>query len=421
MAKRVVDLPHARQTITATRQSIIHPNRDHASDPTCFGLASCNARPHHPQALPPAGQPVQPDLQHAIYMELLSSTRAHPTVHGHFGLPWKQQNSRIVQPPPRTVLQALQDQKHTGHDICEALDAVTAARVANSVRDTSVASYESHLKTVCSFCFLLEKEAVPAEIVTIRRYTALCNNPGTLRGHLAAWRLLHLVFGFEWPGDKDPFIRAVHAGLVRWLPARLPKLAIRIELATNIVLHCFRTGEAHHICFGIMASLAYLFALRVPSELIRQGHKDIIKITETHIYYGPIRRKGSATPVVLSRRCLCKTQHKILCAHFWYPHVGRAINPQAMAFNSWDCSSFNNMLRRVLTALNPSSQTVQKHCSHDFRRGCAKDMLAHAGPAAMMAHCGWKDKQSALHYVSQDEMHEQIIANMLSELSDDDN
>ena len=102
-------------------------------------------------------------------------------------------------------------------------------------------------------------------------------------------------------------------------------------------------------------------------------------------------------------------------------YIERAINPQAMAFNSWDCSSFNNMLRRVLTALNPSSQTVQKHCSHDFRRGCAKDMLAHAGPAAMMAHCGWKDKQSALHYVSQDEMHEQIIANMLSELSDDDN
>ena len=51
---------------------------------------------------------------------------------------------------------------------------------------------------------------------------------------------------------------------------------------------------------------------------------------------------------------------------------------------------------------------------------CAKDMLAHSGPGAMMAHCGWRDTKSSFHYVAADEISESIVAKVFTEASDDD-
>lgn len=61
-----------------------------------------------------------------------------------------------------------------------------------------------------------------------------------------------------------------------------------------------------------------------------------------------------------------------------------------------------------------------KYCSHDFRKGCAKDLFQHAGPAAMMGHCGWSSLQSALHYVSKDEIDLSVVAAMMLDESDED-
>jgi len=47
-------------------------------------------------------------------------------------------------------------------------------------------------------------------------------------------------------------------------------------------------------------------------------------------------------------------------------------------------------------------------------------MLAHVGPAAMLAHCGWRDSKSAMYYVSRDEVADSIVAQMLSEMSDEE-
>ena len=47
-------------------------------------------------------------------------------------------------------------------------------------------------------------------------------------------------------------------------------------------------------------------------------------------------------------------------------------------------------------------------------------MLAHAGPAAMLAHCGWRYSNSALHYVTRDEVAESAMAQMFTELSEED-
>ena len=360
------------------------------------------------------------NLQQAIFNELLTESRGQTTVHSQLGTPWTQRSSRIAAPPPREVLRLLQTAGGQGTSIADILDTVSMSRVARSVRDSSFSCYMSHLKCICAVCELLQEAVVPCELRTIRRYTAVCNNPVTLRGHLAAWRLLHLVFGHEWPGDRDPFIRAAHAGLLRSAPPRKPKLSIRMGLTLRIAEHCFNSPSPAHGLFGIMVSLSYLFALRVPSELLRQGSIRMIKVTPEVCYYGPVHRKGCTDPVVLQRRCLCNTHFRFLCPHSWYGALQGMVLPDGKPFSSWICSSFNQFMRETLLKIGLDSGAVAAHCSRDFRRGCAKDMLAHAGPAAMLAHCGWRNSRSAIHYVSQDEIAKSVVALMLAEYSDEE-
>ena len=64
------------------------------------------------------------------------------------------------------------------------------------------------------------------------------------------------------------------------------------------------------------------------------------------------------------------------------PHAWCNVLPNASVVTSWTLARFNQTLRRVLIELGiPRDQTLQ-YCSHDFRRGCAKDLLQHAGPVA---------------------------------------
>ena len=360
------------------------------------------------------------ELHHAIYMELLKDARGPSSVHALTGATWQSSNSRIIAPPPRAVIGLLAERLDDGESVADILDAVSAARVANSVRHSSMAAYSSHLRSVCAVCKLLDASIVPASLVTIRRYAAVCNNAVTLRGHLTAWRLLHLTLGHEWPGDRDPFLRAAHAGIVRLMPAARPKMAIRKDLTLKIVLHCFSTGDAKFVLFGIACALAYLFALRVPSELLRQGAIGKVQLHTDFSLYGPILRKGCSSASVLRRRCTCNGTYRPLCPHFWHKSLARICFPGATPFNVWTCQTFNDTLRRVLCSVGVAGPIAKHHCSHDFRRGCAKDMLVSDGPVAMMSHCGWKHRQTAYHYATKDEFDETIVANMLSEVSDED-
>ena len=108
-------------------------------------------------------------------------------------------------------MQILRERTANGGDIAEILDEVSRTRAAHSIRDTSFSAYNSHLRSICAVCDVLREQVVPAKLLKIRRYTAICNHAVTLRGHLAAWRLLHTVFGETWAGDKYPFIKAAQA------------------------------------------------------------------------------------------------------------------------------------------------------------------------------------------------------------------
>ena len=246
------------------------------------------------------------DSQKAFFVlnETIQCARASYTIHAQLGKAWSPSNNRIRAPPPQEVMSLLGQEVTSGRMVGHVLDLVGTARAAYSVREASMGTYMSHLRCIVAVCDILRAAVVPASVRTIRRYTAVCNKPVTLRGHLAAWRLLHTVLGHPWAGQGDAFIRAAQAGILRMQAPPPPRKAIRRELALQIVRHCLRSGSVETFVFGILAALAYLHALRVPSELLRQWTPERLKLADGVWNYGPITRKNCYQGVILRRSCV---------------------------------------------------------------------------------------------------------------------
>ena len=81
------------------------------------------------------------EFHHAIYSELRRDARGPSSVHALTGATWRCSNSRIVAPPPCAVIGLLAERLNDGESVADILDAVSAARVANSVRDSPMAAY----------------------------------------------------------------------------------------------------------------------------------------------------------------------------------------------------------------------------------------------------------------------------------------
>ena len=363
-------------------------------------------------------------LHHQVLANIVETQKGFASVHEQLNVKWAgSANRRIQAPPPTEVLKLIRQESASGNDVATLLDWVSRARAAHSIRDTSHTTYASHLRTIAAVCDVLREAIVPASLQTVRRYTAICNNAVTLRGHLAAWKMLHVIMARPWAGDRDPFIRAAHAGIVRLQPAKAIRMAIRKELTLRIVDYCFSSPGGNLILFGIMTSLAYLFALRVPSELLKQFACSLIKQNGKTFVYGPIHRKNSTLLTSLQRRCTCTTRYIKMCPHYWLPSLLELVGvggQNRKVFSNWSTATFNVKLREILVQIGIPSTEASRYSSHDFRRGCAKDILSEAGPAAMMGHCGWKSKTSAFHYVSRDEVDEAIVAAFMVDASDDD-
>ena len=122
-------------------------------------------------------------------------------------------SARASRATPSSNMGALQQLKRQGWDPRAVCDAIADARANAGVRPSSANTYDSHLRGVDFVCGVLDESPLPASLATIRRVSSVVGNPSTLRGWLAAWRRLHLIARLPWPGDRDPFLLAVRAGL----------------------------------------------------------------------------------------------------------------------------------------------------------------------------------------------------------------
>ena len=285
--------------------------------------------------------------------------KGQPTsVHRALGAKWSPTTFRLDGPGPRKNLALLQQHAGAGGDVVDLLDRILQGRVGCGIAPSTAATYSSHVGLVLAFCNLVEASPLPADRVTVLRFIALFDNVSTLRGALAAWRHLHTRCHEAWPLEGDPFYSMLHKATKRLMVSRPQRHALRRPQAISLIMFAFAKGVAW-IPFCAIVALAYVFGLRVPSELLKQSAPELWQLGTTTIAYGPISRKHRLHPVTLMRNCVCQS-HPILCPHVW----GRYVRQELPAGRSFSITGARfNVLHRQLQMemgvadLNVSSMT----------------------------------------------------------------
>ena len=139
---------------------------------------------------------------------------------------------------------------------------------------------------------------MPASISLICKVSALINNPGTVRAWLAAWRDWHINSRYPWAGENDLYLRKIRRGSATLAPAPTEIGRLRFHLWRTVL----RFAATHKLFeFGAAVNLGYVFALRVPSELLGQCSSGKLSETGGQLSYGPIKRKGKLHLCTLRR------------------------------------------------------------------------------------------------------------------------
>ena len=207
-------------------------------------------------------------------------------------------------PAPASVLRLLAQLKTDGADPGALADQTVQARIAAGIEDSTGHTYHSHLNMIEWACEIYGSPMCPASMQTIRRVATVCNNPNTLRGWLAAWRRLHLQRGVLWQGDRDPILQAIRTGTLKSLPAGPPKRRVRLHLLKRVLVQAIKEDM---LLIGAIICLAYVFALRIPSELLRQGHRGQFVTTASEVRICNLKRKHRRGLVTLTRSCTCSS------------------------------------------------------------------------------------------------------------------
>lgn len=96
-------------------------------------------------------------------------------------------------PTPSFNLQLLAQLQAEGYDVRQVLRKVILGKLATSIRDQSAVTYGSHEQSIRRFCKVMDEPVVPATREGVIMYSATIDHPDTLRGHLAAWKRLHML------------------------------------------------------------------------------------------------------------------------------------------------------------------------------------------------------------------------------------
>jgi hypothetical protein len=224
-----------------------------------------------------------------------------------------------------------------------------------------------------------------------------------------------------WVGDQNPLLRQIRKGTERLAPKAPPRGRVRLSLWRQ-VLHLAATKGL--IEFGTLCNLAYIFAARVPSELLHQCRWSKLDLTRTQLTYNSVVRKGKPRPSTLVRWCVCG-KDELLCWHTW---LG-ALKEQQSSNNfsesqllfSMSARSVSNTLQSLLLECGFTAEEAAKYTTHAFRRGAGVDVLEAEdlpcsflagrrwhkagayGLSGMLNMGEWASRASATHYASADE------------------
>ena len=334
-------------------------------------------------------------------------------LHQALGTEVRPSQVRRAGPTPSANIALLQQASDAGWDAHALCASIVDVRIGDAVAPGTLSTYCSHMGQIECACNVLKVQALPASLETVRQVTSVVNNPTTLRGWLAAWRLAHVCGHFVWPGDRDPVLMAIRTGLHK----RLGPLPMRRRCRRKLLVRVVRLAAQQRMWqAGALAVIAYTFGLRVPSELMRQARAALFyDPSPGRLSYGPIHRKGARQPRTLTRRCLC-SRDRLLCPHDWL-EILKASSPTGPLFTS-SLSKLMSDFQSLAHACG--EQDVHEFSSHCFRRGAAIDVLEEHGLKPMLQFGEWKSPQAAQSYGSADEQFARAMGSVLADLSDDE-
>ena len=210
-------------------------------------------------------------------------------------------------------------------------------------------------------------------------------------------------------------LRAIRAGTSRRLPDGPPKRRVRKQLLQKLLKAAIKEDR---LWMGAALCLAYVFALRVPSELLGQGRNEQFKVYSDRVCLVSLKRKGRVGLSELVRSCTCRT-NPLMCPHPWLAYASRR-TPEGKLFDM-SPATFHAEFRDLLRKVGVPASEAEQYTSHALRRGVAVDILEQHGLQAMLAYGDWKSVTSASHYASLDEMDRFVVGAMAADASDDDN
>ena len=248
----------------------------------------------------------------------------------------------------------------------------------------------------------------------IRRVALVCNNPSTLRGWLAAWRQLNMQRGPPWEGDKDAVRKTIRIGTLKATPVGPPKRRVRRPLLRKLLQTAIRSKR---FWIGAMLNIGYIFALRMPSELFRQGKRSQFQVGSKSIRIINLKRKHKRSLCDLARWCTCQAD-PLLCPHPWLAFACKRTSSDRL----FDISPirFRAEFHLLLKETGVPETDIPSFTSHSLRRGAAVDILEQHGLHAMLPYGDWATPQAASHYATFDEIDQHAVGQLAADLSDDD-
>ena len=187
-----------------------------------------------------------------------------------------------------------------------------------------------------------------------------------------------------------------------------------MPLLTALLEAAVRTED---YLMGSACCLAYIFALRVPSELLAQGRRNQLRVFPDRICIIDLKRKGRVQLSELVRSCTCRAR-PLTCPHLW---VDYALNATSAArLFPITSAQFHLRFQVLLRAAGVPPDVCPQYTSHAFRRGVGVDILERQGLPAMLAYGQWQTPRSAASYATWDEMDRQAIGTLTADASDED-
>ena len=282
----------------------------------------------------------------------------------------------------------------------------------------SLDQYRSKLKCWQSFCELTGAQIIPALEADVIRYVTIFRNPDSAKGYVSALRWAHDKCRVSISQFDTRALQQVLRGAqaLMFTARRAVKDALLWDDVRKLVRVALRAGE---IAAATEYVLASNFMFRVPSELLPLSYERCLEVDGGRTLQVELkRRKNRPQGSVLRRSCRCP-EDKLMCPVHAVRELLRVQRRQRkgpMFFVT--PAAFTKGLRRHAEAAG--LVRAQQRCSHEFRRGTARELVKQGGTLGHIMKAGDWSSAAFNEYLDKDYIDQAALLEVITDQDSDD-